>query len=94
MTNTQDINIEFEFEWVDDWEIISHVDEYDCYDEEPTTCEGCICRLGGEVLASLWCIDDATDEYRRLIESELADEALYELVNRSLAPAIAAHIES
>ena len=62
--------------WVDDWEIRDHVKYYgDAYDREPTTCEWAELRLGGEVLASLGCIDDATDEYRRVIEAELADEA-------------------
>jgi len=39
-------------------------------------CEGCICRdTEGNVLASLWGIVDADDEYRRVVEGELASEA-------------------
>lgn len=63
------------FNWEDDWEITSHVDEF-CY--EPSTCEMCaaVSMDTGAVLASLSCIDDATPEYRRVVEAELALEAL------------------
>lgn len=66
-----------EFTWEDDFEITDHVAEFDCYDQEPGTCEGCVARSRkGGVVASLWCIDDATPEYRRVIEAELAMEAM------------------
>ena len=66
----------FTITWEDDWSV-DHVEEYDCYtDGGPSTCEGCVVRsTNGDVLASLWCIDDADDEYRRQVESELVDEA-------------------
>ena len=68
------------FEWVDDWTTENHVKEYDGYDEEPATCETCIARdESGRVVASLSCIDDASDDYRRVIEAELADEVFAEL---------------
>jgi hypothetical protein len=72
-----------QFDWFDDWAIGSHVEEFDAYDEEPKNCETCVARLGSTVLASLGCIDDADEHYRRVIEAELASEALYE-VNRTL----------
>lgn len=62
-----------EFTWEDDW-TCDHVAEFDCYDVEPTTCEGCIASVNGDHKASLWCIDDATPEYRRVIQAELAYE--------------------
>ena len=63
------------FVWEDDWEI-DHLKEYDCYDEEPTTCETCSAYdADGTCVAALGCIDDATPEYRRVIEAELAWEA-------------------
>lgn len=77
----------YQFEWVDDWEIGNHYHFFgECYvDGEPTTCEGCICRgEDGEVLASLWCIDEADDEYRKVVESELAAEADYEILQRAI----------
>ena len=69
------------FEWVDDWTVGKHRDYYgedSAYAEnEPTTCESCICRdSSGECVASLSCIDDATQDYRRVIEAALASEAL------------------
>lgn len=70
-----------EFTWYDDWSLgMSHRQFYGeggAYEEgEPTSCEVCIAELDGELLASLGCIDDADADYRRVIEAELADEAL------------------
>lgn len=66
------------FVWEDDWEVGSHVREFDAYDSEPETCESCIAYdRDGNVVASLGCIDDATPEYRRVIEAELASEAMH-----------------
>jgi hypothetical protein len=67
-------------EWQDDWDIGSHRDFYgedSCYAKrEPRTCEGAILKdSAGNVLASLWCIDNATMDYRRVIRAELASEA-------------------
>lgn len=69
------------FEWEDDWSIGNHKEFYgegSAYDEhEPSTCESCLLRdLDGNVLASLSCIDDADVNYRRVVEAELACEAL------------------
>ena len=66
------------FEWQDDWSIGDHSRAFDCYKqgEGPETCETCLLTdEDNRVLASLGCIDDATPEYRRVIEAELADEA-------------------
>lgn len=73
----------WEFEWTNDWGVGSHKDYYgagSCYeDSEPNTCEFCVCKdENGETLASLGCIDDATRDYRRVVEAELASEALAE----------------
>jgi hypothetical protein len=69
----------YTFEWTDDWAVGSHVQEYgeESYPTEPSTCESCVCRdTEGKVVASLGCIDDADRNYRRVIEAELAAEAL------------------
>lgn len=67
-----------EFTWSDDWEI-DHMREFDCYDDgPPSTCELCVARLNGETVGALGCIDDASDDYRRVIEAELAGEARHE----------------
>ena len=43
---------------------------------EVQTCEGCILRdADGEALASLWAIWDADDDYRRMVQAQLACEA-------------------
>lgn len=65
------------FEWAPDWDVVDHAAEYDCYDEGgPESCETCTALdENGDVLASLGCIDDATDEYRRVVQAELALEA-------------------
>ena len=65
----------YTFEWRDDWSVGDHVKEFDCYTEQPSTCETCL-MLGsnGKVVRSLGCIDGATREYRRVIEAELALE--------------------
>lgn len=74
-------NLNWRVEWQDDWDIGNH---RDCYgedsaysDREPSTCE--CARLFDDddnVLAALGCIDDADRAYRRVIEAELAAEAL------------------
>lgn len=72
----------YTFEWFDDWTVGSHVQEYgeESYPNEPSTCESCVCRdASGAVVASLGCIDDADRTYRRVIEAELASEALASL---------------
>jgi hypothetical protein len=69
----------WEFTWEDDWMCGSHVREFgrESYEHEPSTCESCVLRdAEGNVLASLGCIDDADSNYRRVIEAELASEAL------------------
>lgn len=81
-------SIGVEFRWADDW-LIDH-DEFDCYEDGgPESCEYCVAvAADGTILASLHCIDDATDEYRRVIEVELAGEAQWELeqmIRRALA---------
>lgn len=65
------------FEWSDDWSI-DHEAEFDCYDNGgPETCESLVMlSASGEILASLYCVDDATDDYRRVVEAELAWEAM------------------
>jgi hypothetical protein len=71
----------YTFEWSDDWSIGNHKEAYGAdsvyAEREPDSCEQCICRdEKGNVIASLGCIDDANNEYRRVIEAELACEAL------------------
>lgn len=64
------------FGWEDDWDVGSHVEEYDAYDQEPSTCEICTVQMQGDVVAALGCIDDADANYRRVVEAELAYEAM------------------
>lgn len=68
----------YTFEWQYDWSIGDHQKEFDCYEDGgPETCESCLMRdANGKVVQSLHCIDDATREYRRVIEAELALEEL------------------
>lgn len=69
--------VEFDvtFTWEPDWSVGDHVAEFgEAYTEQPDTCEVCCAWWGGEVIASLGCIDDASDAYRRVIEAELAAE--------------------
>ena len=68
----------YTFEWNDDWSIGDHSKEFDCYEDGgPDTCEYCLMRdENGKVVQSLHCIDDATREYRRVVEAELALEQL------------------
>jgi hypothetical protein len=71
--------------WSEDWTCGSHIKEFgaDCYPKEPATCESAILvDADDNVLASLGCIDDASDAYRRVIEAELAVEALHEIETR------------
>lgn len=73
----------YRFEWVSDWQVGDHAKEYgDTYkDGGPETCEQCLMWApdGKDIVASLGCIDDATQEYRRVVEAELALEALQSL---------------
>lgn len=69
----------YTFQWADDWGIGSHVKEFgsESYPTEPTTCEICIMRNdGGTIVQTLGCVDDATQEGRRVIEAQLAMEEL------------------
>jgi hypothetical protein len=70
----------FVFTWSKDWEVGNHKAFYGAdsayADQEPDTCETCVAYYDDEVVASLGCIDDATPEYRRVVEAELAAEAL------------------
>lgn len=71
----------YRFEWEEDWSIGSHREYYGADSayahREPDTCETCMCiSPEGEVVASLGCIDDASANYRRVVEAELALEAL------------------
>lgn len=70
----------YTFEWEYDWSVDHEKEFPDCYSESgPETCEGCIMRdKGGKVVQSLWCIDDASKEYRRVVEAELALDELWE----------------
>ena len=76
-------------EWHDDWEVGSHRDFYgddSAYaDAEPATCEWAELLDANDVtIATLSCIDDATDEYRRVVEAELALEAMPAEIQKSL----------
>lgn len=65
----------YRFEWYDDDHFGNHSNEADA----PEHCELCVCYDDhGHVVDSLGCIDDATPEYRRVVEAELAMEALAE----------------
>ena len=70
----------YTFDWQEDWQL-DHQKEYDCYpDGGPETCESCLMLdPDGKVVQSLGCIDDATPEYRRVVEAELALKALSEV---------------
>lgn len=77
-----------EFRWEDDWAVTDHAHEFceDAYpDGNPETCEVCTAYLGDTMLAALGCIDDASDEYRRVIEAGLAAEARAELTRMMVA---------
>lgn len=69
------------FEWEDDWSIGDHEREFgEAYaDGGPSSCEQCTAFYKGEIVASLGCVDDATPEYRRVVEGQLASEALGEI---------------
>lgn len=69
---------EWEVTWEDDPIYVDHVKEFpDSYDAEPTTHEVALLRdRQGNLLGTLGCVDDATDDYRRVIAAELAMEAL------------------
>lgn len=66
------------FHWEDDWTVADHAAEFDCYkDGEPDSCEQVVMLDKREtVRGSLGCVDDATDAYRRVVEAELALEAM------------------
>lgn len=56
--------------------------DWHAMDENPVqTCELAALRLGGRTLASLGCIDDAGNDYRRVVAAELASEARALLVD-------------
>lgn len=63
------------FTWEDDWGV-DHQKEFDCYEDGgPDTCEMCAALQDGKVITAIGCVDDATPEYRRVIEAQLAAEA-------------------
>lgn len=66
------------FDWADDWAgDHSYVDQAMFEGYEVTACEVCTAySRKGNVKASLGCIDDASPEYRRVVEAELAMEVM------------------
>jgi len=72
----------YTFTWADDWDLggKSHTDYYgpgSAYEEcgEPSTCETCdMVDANGDMVDSLGCIDDASEEYRREVEADMARE--------------------
>lgn len=62
--------------WVDDWSV-DHKEEFpDAYPVNgPNTCEEAYIEYKGEVVAALGCIDDADENYRRVTEANLMEEA-------------------
>lgn len=66
--------------WESDWSVGSHRVAYpDAYDTEPEECLSVtVFSRHGNVLASLGCIDDPDEAYRREIEAELINEAYAE----------------
>lgn len=84
---------EAHYEWSNDWSVGDHTKEFDCYEDGgPETCEEATLYIKGEMVASLGCVDDASREYRRVVEAELAEEAMIKrigregLVNESVYP--------
>lgn len=70
---------DWQYQWEEDWNVESHVREFgeEAYPSEPSTCEYYrLVDADGVFLDSLGCIDDADANYRRVIEAELASEAL------------------
>jgi hypothetical protein len=72
----------YRFEWIDDFSA-NHEKEFGY---SVRTCETCFCYVSDgsdddnwTIAESLSCIDDATDEYRRVVEAVLAQEALGEM---------------
>ncbi len=66
-------------QWEDDWNIGSHVREYgrESYPEEPEECEcAVLVDSDGHVLGAMGCVDDATNEYRRVVAAEIASDAM------------------
>lgn len=74
-------------EWADDWEVGSHVaGAPEAYDVEPDTCEiATLYNRHRHMLGSLGCVDNASDDYRRVVAAELASEAIAERVARKVA---------
>ena len=66
------------FAWEDDCDgDHSYLEQESFAGYEITTCEFCVAySRKGNVKASLGCIDDATPEYRRVVEAELAREVM------------------
>lgn len=68
---------DIEVEWRDDWNGDHSYLEQDEFDGVAIeTCEVCLISRDGKVLASLGCIDNATSQYRRVVEAELASEVM------------------
>ena len=66
--------------WHEDWSLGTTHAHYYCDeaypDGGPETCEFATLDLDGKVLATVGCIDDADEAYRRVIAAELALDAL------------------
>lgn len=75
--------VDLHVEWFPDWDICISGDHADFFGNRdaypngnPETCEYVVVRNEeGNVWASLGCIDDADEQYRKEIEKELLDEA-------------------
>jgi hypothetical protein len=70
-----------EYTWAPDWEVQDHAKEYgeayaDMPNGNPSTCEVASMIIGGTEVGALGCIDDADDNYRRVVQAELAADVM------------------
>ena len=63
--------LDYSFVWINDRDHMREKGEYQ------KTCESCLMYdKAGRLVQSLGCVDDASPEYRRLVQAELASQEL------------------
>lgn len=77
------------YKWENDFSVGDHAAEYGEVDTDggPETCQSCtMYDRRGHIVGSVGCVDDATPQYRRVVEADLANDFLRAVLVEGVEP--------